>query len=90
MICHYLIATMMVLAHTLAGACLRRLIAHPVRYGLLYGLLLYGVMTHLVVPLSHAPQPTKIYLPWTVASIILHAAFGVLCAWFARRALRST
>lgn len=89
MVCHYFIATMMVLAYTLAGARLRTLIAHPVRYGLLYGLLLYGVMTYLVVPLSHAPQPTKVYLPWMVASIIMHAGFGVICAWFARWAQRS-
>lgn len=83
-LCHYFIATMMVLAYTLVGARLRKLIEHPVRYGLPYGLLLYGVMTYIVVPLSNAPQPTKIYLPWIVASIIMHAVFGVMCAWFAR------
>lgn len=83
-LCHYFIAIMMVYWYTLAGARLRRLIEHPVRYGLLYGLLLYGVMTYIVVPLSNAPQPTKIYLPWMVASIIMHAVFGVICAWFGR------
>jgi len=88
-LCHYFIAIMMVLAYTLIGARLRMLIEHPVRYGLPYGLLLYGVMTYVVVPLSNAPQPTKIYLPWMVASIIMHAVFGVICAWFARWAHRS-
>jgi hypothetical protein len=87
-LCHYFIAIMMVCWYTLAGARLRTLIEHPVRYGLPYGLLLYGVMTYLVVPLSNAPQPTKIYLPWMVASIIMHAVFGVICAWFARWAHR--
>jgi len=87
-LCHYFIAIMMVCWYTLVGARLRMLIEHPVRYGLLYGLLLYGVMTYLVVPLSNAPQPTKIYLPWMVASIIMHAVFGVICAWFARWAHR--
>jgi hypothetical protein len=65
---------------------MRGLIEHPVRYGLFYGLVLYGVMTYVVVPLSNAPQPTKVYLPWMVASIIMHAVFGVICAWFARKA----
>lgn len=83
-LCHYFIATMMVLAYAMAAIRLPVLIAQPVRHGLPYGLLLYGVMTYVVVPLSHAPQPTKIYLPWMVASIIMHAAFGVVCAWFAR------
>ena len=84
--CHYFIATMMVSAYYLASSRMRGLIEHPVRYGLLYGLVLYGVMTYVVVPLSNAPQPTKTYLPWMVASIIMHAVFGVICAWFARKA----
>jgi uncharacterized membrane protein len=85
-VCHYFIATMMVLAYYLASGRMRGLIEHPVRYGLLYGLVLYGVMTYVVVPLSNAPQPTKVYLPWMVASIIMHSVFGVICAWFARKA----
>ncbi|GAB3360950.1 hypothetical protein [Lysobacter tyrosinilyticus] len=83
-LCHYFIATLMVLAYTLVSGRLRELIARPIRYGLPYGLLLYGVMTYVVVPLSNAPQPTKVYLPWIAASIIMHAVFGVVCAWFAR------
>jgi hypothetical protein len=77
---------MMVLAYYLASGRARALIDSPVRYGLPYGLLLYGVMTYVVVPLSNAPQPTKTYLPWMVSSIIMHAVFGVICAWFARKA----
>jgi hypothetical protein len=86
--CHYFIATMMVLAYVLAAARMRSLVQQPVRYGLLYGLLLYGVMSYVVVPLSNAPQPTKVYLPWVAASIIMHAVFGVICAWSARGAYR--
>lgn len=86
--CHYFIATMMVLAYVLAAARMRSLVQQPVRYGLLYGLLLYVVMSYVVVPLSNAPQPTKVYLPWVAASIIMHAVFGVICAWSARGACR--
>ena len=87
-VCHYFIATMMVLAYFVASGRVSGLIEHPVRYGLVYGLVLYGAMTYVVVPLSNAPQPTKVYLPWMLASIIMHAVFGVICAWFARRARR--
>lgn len=86
LVCHFFIATMMVLAYTLASGRKRVLAEQPVRHGLLYGLLLYVVMTHVVVPLSNAPQSAKVYLPWVVASIAMHAVFGVMCAWFARRA----
>lgn len=82
--CHYFIAVMFVLAYYLASGHVRTLVTHPVRHGLPYGLLLYGVMTCVVVPLSNAPQPTKVYLPWVVASIIMHAVFGVICACSAR------
>jgi hypothetical protein len=34
----------------------------------------------VVVPLSKAPQPTKIYRPGIVASIIVHAVAGVIRA----------
>jgi hypothetical protein len=88
MACHYFIATMMVLAYTLVSGRKRVLVTQPVRHGLLYGLLLYALMTCVVVPLSNAPQPTKVYLPWIVASIIMHAALGVICAWSARSAHR--
>ena len=88
LLCHYFIATMMVLAYTITGSRLRVLVAQPVRYGLLYGLLLYVLMTWIVVPLSNAPQPTKVYPPWIVASIIMHAVLGVICAWSARAAHR--
>lgn len=88
LLCHYFIAITMVLAYAIASRRKRVLVMRPVRYGLLYGLLLYVVMNHVVVPLSNAPQPTKIYLPWIVASIIMHAVLGVICAWAARSAHR--
>ena len=83
---HYFIAICMVLAYYLASGRLRFLIEHPVRYGLPYGLLLWGVMTYVVVPLSLA-QPSAKPIPlgyWT--NFLTHLLFGVICAWFARRA----
>ncbi|GAB3099207.1 hypothetical protein [Lysobacter terrae] len=86
--CHYFIALMMVLAYTLVSAHVRMLRRRPVVNGLLYGLLLYGLMSYVVVPLSNAPQPTNAYPPWVAASIIMHAVFGVICAWSAHLAYR--
>ena len=59
------------------------LLRHPVRYGLPYGLLLYGVMNYVVLPLSNAPQSSKINLAWLISIIAMHMVFGVMCAWFA-------
>lgn len=83
---HYFIATMMVLAYTLASGRYRELIRHPVRYGLPYGLLLWGVMTHVVVPLSHAQPSARPLLLAVVTNFQMHLLLGILCAWFARRA----
>lgn len=54
--------------------------------GAIYGLALYAAMTYVVVPLSAAaPGPND--ATWTASSIAMHMLVGVLCAWFARRAL---
>ena len=84
--CHYFIAVAFVAAYYVVGARAPALFRRPLLYGLPYGLLLYGAMTFVVVPLSNAPQPTNVYPPWIAASIIMHAVFGVICAWSARRA----
>ena len=86
LVCHYVIATAMVLAYVAVSAHVRVLLRRPVLNGLLYGLLLYVLMSYVVVPLSNAPQPTNAYPPWVAASIIMHAVFGVICAGAARLA----
>ncbi|GAB3386755.1 hypothetical protein [Lysobacter fragariae] len=86
--CHYFIATVMVATYYLASGRWTALVAQPLRHGLAYGAWLYVAMTWIVVPLSNAPQPSKTYLPWTVASILMHLVFGMMCAWFARAARR--
>lgn len=83
---HYFIATTMVLAYYLVAKRYRVLSQRPIVYGLAYGLFLYGFMQYLVVPLSAAMQ-NKFRLDWIVCSIVMHAVLGVICAWFARRAL---
>ena len=54
--------------------------------GATYGLALYAAMTYVVVPLSAAaPGPKD--ATWIASSVAMHMLVGVLCAWFARRAL---
>lgn len=83
---HYFIATMMALTYYLVSRRHRVLVRFPVRCGLPYGLLLWGVMTYVVVPLSQAhPAAKPMMLPF-VTNFLMHLLFGVICAWFARRA----
>lgn len=84
--CHYLIATVMVLAYYLAGRRVATLLEHPVRYGLPYGLLLYAAMTWIAVPLSNAPVSQSPDAAWMVASLAMHLVLGMVCARFARHA----
>ncbi|MCI4567879.1 hypothetical protein [Lysobacter sp. CFH 32150] len=84
---HYFIATTMVLAYYLVAKRYRVLSQRPIAYGLAYGLFLYVFMQYVVVPLSAATQG-KFHLDWVASSIVVHALLGVICAWFARRALR--
>ena len=83
---HYFIAIMMVLAYYLVSGRYRALVQHPIRYGLPYGLLLWGVMTHVVVPLSQAQPSAKPLMLAVVTNFLMHLLFGVICAWFSRRA----
>jgi drug/metabolite transporter (DMT)-like permease len=70
----------------LASRRIRRLTEHPVRFGLLYGVVAYLVMTFVVVPLSAfiTKPPT---LPNFLNGTIGHALLvGLPSAYFARRA----
>lgn len=87
---HYFIATMMVVAYYLAGRRFAGLTRQPVALGLLYGLVLYGVMNFVVLPLSAAGMPKFDNPAWVVSSIVMHAILGVICAVFACRALASS
>lgn len=86
---HCFIATVMVLVYYGASTRVEALVRRPVRYGVPYGLLLYAVMNYVVLPLSNAPQSSKTNLAWLLSSIAMHMVFGVMCAWFARSALRA-
>ena len=87
---HYLIAVCMAATFFLVARRWRTLVREPLRYGALYGIVLYVAMNYVVVPLSAAGTGAFPTLRWTD---LLHLAahmflVGVPCAWFARLALR--
>lgn len=83
----WLIGCCFVLAYAMGASALALLRAHPQRYGIGYGLLLYLVMNGVVVPLSAAPQPEQPQLAWMLLNVPMFALFGVVAARFAMRSL---
>lgn len=87
---HFLIAFGIVLVYWLASARLPLLIERPLWCGGAYGLLVYGVMNYVVIPLS-AMRPARFLLPWIVWSIVVHIVMiGIPAAFFAKLAHRPT
>ena len=83
---HYGIALTMAAAYAVAAARLPLLVRRPVPLGAAYGLLLYAVMNHVVVPLSRATPGSRDPL-WVGLGILVHMFLvGVPIALFARRA----
>ena len=84
---HYFIATSMAVTYFLFARRWSELWQEPWVFGPLYGVLLYGIMNYIVVPLS-AANPGSRNLVWVLLSIAVHALLiGTPCAVFARRAM---
>jgi len=84
---HYFIATSMAVTYYLFARRWSDLWEKPFVYGPMYGVLLYGIMNYIVVPLS-AANPGSRNLLWVLLSIAVHALLiGTPCAVFARRAM---
>lgn len=83
---HYFIATTMSVAYYVVARRWAALRERPVVYGAAYGLILYGVMNYIVVPLSAAGRGSQDPL-WVTLSIVVHVLLiGVPIALFVRRA----
>lgn len=88
---HFLIAVTMSVVYFAAARRLHVLVERPVACGAIYGLLLYGAMNHVVVPLSNAPGGGTRNITWIVLSIAVHVLFvGIPIALCASRALLRT
>ena len=85
---HLFMATMFVVVYTLASQRVPALLRRPFVLGPLYGVVLYGVMNFVVMPLSRVDaHPTLQHPDWITLGILAHMVFGVICVLFARRAL---
>jgi hypothetical protein len=89
---HYFIACMIALVYFLASRRIRVLTAKPVLCGIVYGLIVYGVMNYVVVPLSAVGAGWRIPATPVLANGLLIHAFGVglPSALFARAAARAS
>ena len=84
---HYFIATSMAVTYYLVSRRWPALWERAVPYGTAYGLLLYGIMNYVVVPLSNAGASSKDPL-WVGMSIVVHMLLiGLPIALFTRRAV---
>jgi hypothetical protein len=85
---HYFIAITMSVTYYLVARRWTALVERPVMFGAAYGLVLYGVMNYVVVPLSLAGGGGSGGALWVSLSILVHALLiGVPIALFARRAV---
>lgn len=84
---HFCIATSMSVAYYLVAHRWVALREKPLGYGAIYGLLLYGIMTYIVVPLSRARGGRSAGALWIILSILVHMfLIGVPIAIFTRLA----
>ena len=85
---HYIIAMVVALIYYLAARRWSLLWRRALVCGGFYGLLVYGVMNYVVVPLSAAGPGSKEPL-WIGLTILVHiVGIGIPCAIFARYAIR--
>jgi uncharacterized membrane protein YagU involved in acid resistance len=85
---HYFIATSMCITYYLVAQRWTALRDHPLPLGAAYGLLLYGIMNYIVVPLSAARGGGSGGALWIALSIAVHMfLIGIPIALFASRAL---
>lgn len=83
---HYTIALTMAATYYVVSRKLHVLTRHPIACGLAYGILLYLIMNLVVLPLSAAGMPKFDNVVWVASSVAMHAVFGLICAFTARRA----
>jgi uncharacterized protein YacL len=83
---HYTIALGMAATYYLVSRKLHVLTRRPIACGLAYGVLLYLIMNLVVLPLSAAGMPKFDNVVWVALSVVMHAVFGLICAFTARRA----
>ena len=84
---HYFIAFGIVATYVLVSRRVTLLTRHPVVCGMLYGLVVYGVMNLVVIPLSKIGGPTMPPAAVLANGVLIHLfGVGLPAAFFARAA----
>ncbi len=87
---HYLISTTMAVSYAIVASYSPVLVRRPILCGAGYGLVLYGTMNYIVVPLSAAGPGSRDPL-WIGLSIAVHMVFvGIPIALATQRAYRAS
>lgn len=87
---HFLIAITIALVYYVVALRWPLLWQQPLLCGGVYGLLVYGVMNYVVVPLSAAGSGGSKNSLWIGLSIVVHVfLIGIPCAVFVRRAVQA-
>ena len=86
--CHFLIAIAFAGLFVAAARPAPVLLRRPAVSGLGFGVVVYGVMNAIVVPLSLAPSGPPPPAQMIGLGLLAHALFGVALAWTAARVLR--
>jgi hypothetical protein len=76
LVLHFVLMLIIAAIFYFASTRLKFLLARPVAWGTLYGLLVYWVMNLVVLPLSAFPSQVKFVPIVVVTSLIVHA-FGI-------------
>lgn len=87
----YALATMFVAGYRLASESLPRLRQAPLRWGAIYGVVVFALMEWIVIPLSAATLSRQVDYEWMLALLSIHVfLIGIPCALCARwmRSLR--
>jgi hypothetical protein len=88
---HYFIAITMSFVYYLVARKWKALSNHAIMFGAAYGLVLYGVMTYIVVPLSRAGGGGGSDRMWIALSIVVHMfLIGLPIALFTKMANNNT
>lgn len=88
---HYLIATIWTVVFYLASRKLRFLIARPIPWGLVYGVIVYVLMNFVVLPVSAFPQRTTPTLTSRIINlVIIMLCIGLPIALITRRFSRQS
>lgn len=88
---HYFIALTVADFYYAASLRVPYLNRRPILSGAVYGIAVYLIMQHIVIPLSRHPAPRNFGTPWLIANVASHIVFiGITIALITRHYSRQS